>query len=271
MAMNYPVKLILFIVLIFISLIIPYFPEELPSLQKTEVWTVLVLVEIFILVFFAVKKHWTVFVAGLFLFLIYLYEPILDLQLRFLNLSFPGTLHLVPIILYCAVILSIKSARKQVTWFSLGKIDKRTGILIPVVAIGSAIALFIWIKLYKPDISATKNFLLTLSPLSLLGFGIIFAVLNSFVEEFIFRGVVWDGLSSVILKPAYLIILQALLFGAWHFHGFPRGFSGCFLVFVWGIFLGIIRLRSKGMLAPILTHFFADSVIFAMLICLPGG
>ena len=43
-------------------------------------------------------------------------------------------------------------------------------------------------------------------------------------------------------------------------------------VFIWSIFLGIIRHRSKGMLPPLIAHFFADLsivIIILFLVILP--
>jgi membrane protease YdiL (CAAX protease family) len=62
------------------------------------------------------------------------------------------------------------------------------------------------------------------------------------------------------------------VFAALHFrNGFPNGISGFFLVFIYGIMLGIIRRISKGMLAPVITHIAADFTIFLIIVFFVGN
>ena len=56
-----------------------------------------------------------------------------------------------------------------------------------------------------------------------------------------------------------------------HLYGFPSGLIGMAMVFVWGIALGILRVRSGGMLVPIVTHIAADLVIFTILAMQAAG
>ena len=66
------------------------------------------------------------------------------------------------------------------------------------------------------------------------------------------------------------IIVQAASCGIVHMHGFPRRLSGMFLASIYGLMLGFIRLRAGEMLAPWLTHVFADVTIFAIIAPLVG-
>ena len=45
------------------------------------------------------------------------------------------------------------------------------------------------------------------------------------------------------------------------YDGFPGGALGATMVFLWSVFLGLIRHRSGGMVAPLVVHFFADLTI----------
>ena len=59
-----------------------------------------------------------------------------------------------------------------------------------------------------------------------------------------------------------VVTLQASAFAAAHvLLGFPNGRLGYLMVFVYGTMLGYLRVRSKGMLAPYLTHVLADLTI----------
>ncbi|MFH9980523.1 CPBP family intramembrane glutamic endopeptidase [Streptomyces sp. NPDC017179] len=57
------------------------------------------------------------------------------------------------------------------------------------------------------------------------------------------------------------VVVQALLFGAAHFGGFPSGFTGVAMAGAWGFVLGVLRLRSGGILVPYGVHVAADAVI----------
>jgi membrane protease YdiL (CAAX protease family) len=98
--------------------------------------------------------------------------------------------------------------------------------------------------------------------------GLLFALSNAFAEEMLFRGFLFDGLSKFITKHKIVIVIQAILFGIWHFKGFPGGFFGSTMVFVWAILLGFMRYRSKSIWYPFIGHVFADLVIFSILITL---
>lgn len=58
-------------------------------------------------------------------------------------------------------------------------------------------------------------------------------------------------------------------FGFIHYAGgFPNGTTGTALAAIYGLMLGAIRIRPRGMLAPVVTHFFADLTIFMILVAL---
>ena len=55
--------------------------------------------------------------------------------------------------------------------------------------------------------------------------------------------------------------MQALVFGAAHWAGFPSGWVGVLMAAAWGWALGVIRVRSGGMLLCYLVHVGANAVI----------
>ncbi len=86
----------------------------------------------------------------------------------------------------------------------------------------------------------------------------------------IFRGILWDGIKALIPTPWVLLTVQALFFGTAHFWGVPNGIVGAVMASLYGLMLGIIRLRARGLLMAIVTHVFADIVIFCILLDIAG-
>jgi len=96
-----------------------------------------------------------------------------------------------------------------------------------------------------------------------LGAGIpLFALINAFSEEVVYRGVLQEALFATLRKTSLAVLLQADAFAMEHFAvGFPNGYWGYAMVLVYGGMLGYLRVRTRGMLAPFLAHVVADLVI----------
>jgi membrane protease YdiL (CAAX protease family) len=62
------------------------------------------------------------------------------------------------------------------------------------------------------------------------------------------------------------MFIQGVAFGIVHANGFPRGVVGVVLASVYGVSLGLLRLRSGGLLAPFVAHVIADATIFGILL-----
>ncbi len=97
--------------------------------------------------------------------------------------------------------------------------------------------------------------------------GVAFSLLNAAVEEVVFRGVLMSALLQVLGAPT-AVVLQAVAFGVLHLHGVPDGPVGMVMAGAWGLLLGVLRLRSRGLLAPYVTHIAADATI--VLLTLPA-
>ncbi|WP_054693531.1 CPBP family intramembrane glutamic endopeptidase [Geotalea toluenoxydans] len=89
-------------------------------------------------------------------------------------------------------------------------------------------------------------------------------MVNAAVEEMMYRGAVVGGLVESKVPTCILLPLQAIAFGTIHIGGFPRGWVGVSLATVYGFLLGVIRLRSRGLLAPWAGHVLTDLVIVAI-------
>ncbi len=220
---------------------------------------------IFLGTYLIYKRSFELFVPTLFFVIFYLSYPLMKLQIELLKIDFPGIDFLIPVSTYLLIILFTKPFRKEISWLQVGSIDHLSWIIILAMIALSTIALISWTVLIKPDLSQINSFFLDYNPALLFLGGFGFALSNALVEEFIFRGVFWDGLKIVIPKINHVIIVQALLFGLLHINGIPSGILGVSLVFIWGIFLGIIRYRSQGLFGCVLTHLFADLTIFGIL------
>jgi membrane protease YdiL (CAAX protease family) len=103
------------------------------------------------------------------------------------------------------------------------------------------------------------------------------AVANAVCEEIMSRGIwrlefarsvgVGDP-DSDAYPPMSLMhsnILQAAIFGIWHYHGIPSGLPGVALTFFYGLVMGLLMDYGQGLLLPILAHSIADYFIFAII------
>jgi membrane protease YdiL (CAAX protease family) len=206
--------------------------------------------------------HFSLFVPTLFFCLNYLVSPIITLFSQRYGIQLFQLIFLPVILLYVIIILCNRRLKNEVTWLSPGKIDKWTFVIMLVIIAGSGISLFLWAVFIKKDVSDFFKFIPNLPFPLLFFFGIVvFPVFNALFEEFIARGVLYDGFKKAINNESIVIVLQAILFGIWHYGGFPGGVTGVVMVCVWSFFLGYIRFRSKGMLAPLIAHYFADLCI----------
>src|SRR6266700_3881354 len=137
-------------------------------------------------------------------------------------------------------------------------------ILAPLAVYG--VAVVAWAALTNPDI---EHHLALVPALPLWVYPLVavaFAVVNAAIEEVIFRGVMMEALDSALGDGYWSIGTQAVSFEALHYlSGFPSGVLGFFMVWVYGIMLGMIRRRSKGLLAPWVAHVAADITIFVIL------
>lgn len=95
--------------------------------------------------------------------------------------------------------------------------------------------------------------------------GVAFSLLNAAVEEIVFRGVLLSALTDV-LGVRVAVVLQAVAFGVLHLHGVPSGPVGMVMAGAWGLLLGVMRVRSRGLLAPYVTHIAADATIVLLML-----
>ncbi len=173
---------------------------------------------------------------------------------------------LVPLILYGLIVWIIPWFRNSLDWLRPGKYDSRTLLLVILIVIISSTALVLWYILSQPDLSGMSSqvpdWSLKLLVLSAIGFSII----NALMEEIIWRGAFQQALNAAFGVGFISIVIQALSFGMIHYKGFPSGLIGAALAAIYGLMLGYIRYYTRGLLWPIIAHFFADLTIFILYI-----
>lgn len=180
--------------------------------------------------------------------------------------SFPSLPFLIPFLLMVIIFLPFKKLRKELDWFRAGSMDRFTVGLTLLTGVVSTIALNLW-GYWSDNMDRSISFATPFaSQPKYVIFGLIvpiFAIVNAFSEEVIFRGVLQNSLDKIFGERNWVThVLQAAAFAIVHFAGgFPNGKIGYLMVFVYGLMLGYLRMRSKGMLAPYLAHVLADLTI----------
>lgn len=152
-------------------------------------------------------------------------------------------------------------------WLRRGRWTPELPLMIAGTVIVTAAALLAWQRLldgtlpqaYLDAAAGQPWWLIVLA-------GVAFSLLNAAVEELVFRGVLLSALTDV-LGVGTAVVLQAAAFGILHLHGVPSGPVGIVMAGTWGLLLGMMRIRSRGLLAPYVTHIAADATI--VLIMLP--
>jgi membrane protease YdiL (CAAX protease family) len=135
---------------------------------------------------------------------------------------------------------------------------------VVALVVVSATILLIFHQWAPPQLGPAAAVLASLEPAALAAVGLAFAMLNAFVEEVLFRGVILHHLTHAL--GAWLAVLaQALAFGMLHLDGYPYGPVGVALTFAYALLLGALRLRSGGLLAVWIAHVCADVVIFVLI------
>lgn len=181
-------------------------------------------------------------------------------------LGFWPQILLLPIIIYASVVAAIPTLRRSLSWLRAGRLTSDIIVLILATIVLSGTALVGWYLLLRPNISSHLSMIpkmpTWLLPLACLGF----AMLNAAMEEIIFRGLVMQALDSALGAGNLTVVIQAGLFASFHYvAGFPNGVWGFVMVFVYGFMLGVLRRRSRGILASWIAHVLADITIFAIL------
>ena len=164
--------------------------------------------------------------------------------------------------------LARRSPRAQLwrSWLRRGSATAELPWLLLLTVVVTAAALLVWQRLFNGQLPQAYVDTAVGRPLWLLvAAGAGFSFVNAAVEEAIFRGVLQTALERVS-GPIIAIVVQAVAFGVLHIVGVPTGIVGAVMAGGWGILLGLMRWRTRGLLSPYVAHVAADATIFCMLL-----
>jgi membrane protease YdiL (CAAX protease family) len=154
-------------------------------------------------------------------------------------------------------------------WLRAGFIRGDVVLLTIVSVLLAGTALIVWFVSVRPNVTdIIETFVPKWNVLLLILGGLLFSMVNAAVEEGAYRGVIMDALDRSIGCGTAPLIFQAAAFGTLHIHGFPRGWIGVGLAFVFGLLMGLTRRRGEGMLAPWIAHVCADIIIVGIVVIL---
>ncbi|CAM4221604.1 CPBP family intramembrane glutamic endopeptidase [Paenibacillus endophyticus] len=94
---------------------------------------------------------------------------------------------------------------------------------------------------------------------------LVFALMNAFSEEIIFRFSFVAVVSKYGFSPYVAQGLAAVVFGVVHYFGNPGGILGVLMAAFIGWFLAKSMLETKGFFWALTIHFLQDVVIFSAL------
>jgi membrane protease YdiL (CAAX protease family) len=171
----------------------------------------------------------------------------------------------VPLAGYFAAVWLLRPLRSTFTGWKFGHVYPSALLATGGIAIVSSAALLLFQKWWQPDLHAYAAALPRLPHGGLFIAGIAFAVLNAFLEELIFRGVLFTAIVSQVNTPT-TVLITALLFGWGHMHGYPPGPLGAVLAGFYGLALGWLRVFTGGLGLPVMAHIVADATIFIIVV-----
>jgi len=135
-----------------------------------------------------------------------------------------------------------------------GETWKQVGLNFAVV-ITAVTAVFMYLNAFRGNSIAREH-------LRFLPWVVILALTNSFVEEMVTRFAVVSSLDS-LLKPTFVYLTSAAIFGLVHYFGTPGGVPGVLMAGFLGWFAAKSIGETGGFFWAWLIHFLQDVVIFA--------
>jgi len=213
---------------------------------------------------------WVLLEVDLHIPAMYVLFFILAYLTRILPIYSLGLMLLAPLLVFIVVSSIFEPLRPGIAWLRRGRITARGCLVGLAVVIVSGVSLVVWYRLFHPDISQFTEYLPRASGPVLLAAGLAFSITNAVVEEFIFRGIMWEGLEEITGRWEAALVIQAVIFGAAHWWGVPNGVVGVCLATIYGLMMGGVRYISGGLLLPIIVHVFADIVIFTLILDMAG-
>ena len=171
--------------------------------------------------------------------------------------------HIISIVLLYLFLLCIKKVQAIRLNLKIGRVKNAVWVGSGI-AVLSILGLSFWFVFQEGNPYAE---MMPEAPLALIiPMGVGFAVVNSVYEEGIFRSIFLSTFSEAVGFFCGLV-LQALWFSLLHYRaGFPSGVMGMVLTFLFGMAMGYLVRRTKGILVPIVIHAVADLSVFVLVV-----
>jgi membrane protease YdiL (CAAX protease family) len=171
------------------------------------------------------------------------------------------------IVVYLYLALLIAPLRQSLDWLRPGRLSWWTVMLAIAVAALSAAGLIAWVYFANPPMHYYARILPDVSPWRLAIYMAGFALVNSLIEEIIWRGVMMSALDAAFGAGLFSLLLQSISFGLAHFRGgFPSGWMGAFLAGLFGLAMGLLRRRTNGLLTSWCVHVVADLTVIGLIV-----
>jgi uncharacterized protein len=171
------------------------------------------------------------------------------------------------LLLYWYTVILTPGLKDSVGWLRKGNLDAVVWRLVVITIVIPIIALILWVHFLSPNLGRYSN-MVPQFPLWLITlYAVANAAFNAALEETIWRGVMLEALDSGFGPGIGALLIQAVSFAAAHYRsGFPNGIVGAAMAFVFGVMLGVIRRKSRGILGCWVAHTAVDAAIFTMIV-----
>jgi CAAX protease family protein len=172
---------------------------------------------------------------------------------------------LIPLAAYFTLTALLPPLRRTFVWPRAGRVSPIAWAATAALIVVTSVSLVVYETIAQPDVTFLGAALPAKALGGLLLAGVIFSLLNATLEELVFRGVLFDAIESEWGWRA-AVSATAVLFGIGHMNGFPPGWIGASLAGIYGVFLGMLRVQTGGLLVPIIAHIAADATIYSLLV-----
>ncbi len=170
-----------------------------------------------------------------------------------------------PFVGYFVLVGAVSQLRASLTWLRLGRLTPGACAATIGASAATALVLLVFHSVARPDIGVFTAALPSRAIGGVVLAGLLFAAVNASLEEFVFRGVLFESLRVQWGVP-FTLVATSLLFGLGHLRGYPPGPGGACLAVLFGLVTGGLRIWTGGLGLPIAVHIVADATIYGLLV-----
>jgi membrane protease YdiL (CAAX protease family) len=170
-----------------------------------------------------------------------------------------------PLAVYCLFVILAPSLRASFRPPRFGQVTPLGIGAAALIAVVSCAVLVGFQIAMHPDLRPYSHVIPVRALGGALPAGICFSALNAFLEEFVFRSILFEAI-ALEWGSWVAVCGTAALFGYGHLHGYPPGAVGAILAGIYGFALGWLRMFTRGIALPVAAHIAADATIFSILV-----